>query len=91
MYLFHFSIDATQEDGSLGRLINHDIPGNVYPKLVNEKNEPKIRFFARATINKGDQIFYDYGEKRPNILEKHPWLKPKNPKAQKPKSVSRIG
>ncbi len=39
-------IDATAEDGHLGRLVNHSKKGNLSPKAVYVAGKPRILFFA---------------------------------------------
>ncbi len=89
----HFSIDATAEDGSLGRLINHSWPGNLKPRVVTIDDKPKIFFYASANIDIGQQLFYSYGEKRKEVIEKNPWLqytKKKLPKAPMPAAKAKV-
>lgn len=65
MALYSFSsIDATQEDGSLGRLVNdeHRHP-NCKMKLVMAEGKPHLCLFALRNIQIGEEITYDYGGK----------------------------
>ncbi|KAE8739050.1 hypothetical protein FOCC_FOCC015455, partial [Frankliniella occidentalis] len=82
MYYFRYQekriLDATRDDGSLGRLINHAIPGNADPKLKVINGTPKIMFFAKCEISIGTQIMYDYGERRKEMLQNYPWLQRPN-------------
>ncbi|KAG8196407.1 hypothetical protein JTE90_009041 [Oedothorax gibbosus] len=81
MYYFkcndkRYCIDATKESDRLGRLINHSkLQGNLrtQPLLVDCK--PRLAFFARRTINAGEELLYDYGDRSKDSLESHPWLK----------------
>ncbi|XP_066919289.1 uncharacterized protein [Clytia hemisphaerica] len=57
-------IDATSEDGSLGRLINDSkYFSNAYVrKLIDEKDNPHLGIFARSKISVNEEITYFYGE-----------------------------
>ena len=61
--MFHlFSIDATRDDGSLGRLVNdeHRRP-NCKMKNINVNGSPHLCLFALMDIKRGEEISYDYG------------------------------
>lgn len=82
-YMFFFksagenwAIDATSESGRFARLINHSkrIP-NLIPKLHIHKGVPHMLFFATRDIEMGEELLYDYGERRPEFLKRYPWLK----------------
>lgn len=62
MILF-FSIDASKEDGSLGRLVNdnHKHPNCVMKKIV-VNNKPHLCLFAVKKIETGSEIEYNYGK-----------------------------
>ena len=69
-------VDATVDDGSMGRLMNHDRTNpNVLMRAVVVEGTPQIVFFAKTNISVGSELCYDYGERRKNILEKFPFLK----------------
>ena len=69
-------VDATVDDGSMGRLMNHDRKNpNVVMRAVVVEGTPQIVFFAKTDISVGSELCYDYGERRKNILEKFPFLK----------------
>ena len=62
-FFFHFlSIDAAQEDGSLGRLVNddHRYPNCKMKKIIHEA-KPHLCLFAVRDIQPGEEITYDYG------------------------------
>ena len=64
------AIDATEDDGSYGRLINHSSRApNVGMKIFVVEQRPTIVFVALREIKVGQEIQYDYGEKRKDILE----------------------
>uniref|UniRef100_A0A6I8SJ31 [histone H4]-lysine(20) N-methyltransferase n=1 Tax=Xenopus tropicalis TaxID=8364 RepID=A0A6I8SJ31_XENTR len=80
MYYFQYlnktyCIDATRETGRLGRLINHSKSGNCHTKLHNINNVPHLILVASRDINVGEELLYDYGDRRKSSLEAHPWLK----------------
>lgn len=60
---FNFSIDASREDGSLGRLVNdaHRSPNCKMKKLIVQ-GEPHLCLFAIENIQAESEITYDYGE-----------------------------
>ena len=60
-YLSIDSIDATDDDGSLGRLVNDSLFPNAKMKLIVTYNEPHLCLFAERDINKGEEILYRYG------------------------------
>lgn len=61
-------IDASEENGTLGRLINHSKRyANLKSYLVTVHGLRKLIFVAIRKIKPGDQLFYDYGD-RPKIL-----------------------
>ena len=68
MFLFIFSIDASKEDGSLGRLVNdnHKSP-NCVMKKVTVNNRPHLCLFAVRNIEVGTELDYNYGD------SKWPW------------------
>ncbi|KAM3618408.1 uncharacterized protein V6R79_020019 [Siganus canaliculatus] len=55
-------IDASREDGSLGRLVNDDHRHpNCKMKRVDVNGKPHLCLFALNDIKEGDEITYDYG------------------------------
>lgn len=80
-YTFHvdqqrYVLDATREDGTFGRLINHSKKNpNVLAKPVKIDGEPAIIFKAMVDIDPGVELRYDYGERDKEVLEENPWLK----------------
>ena len=73
---FHLSIDATEESGRLGRLINHSkTAGNCHTKLTEINNKPYLMLIASRDIAVGEELLYDYGDRNKDSLESHPWLK----------------
>ncbi|XP_034236288.1 mucin-17-like [Thrips palmi] len=85
LYFFNFEgkelcIDSSAETIYLGRLINHQTPGNFYTKRHVVNGTPRLWFHARRTIEPGEQLFYDYKEDRVEVLKKLPWLAPTSQK-----------
>lgn len=73
-YLFEFkhnstrpiAIDALQENGTLGRLINHTRIGqpNCRPvKIIDNIQKPHIAFEATQIIHIDDELLYDYEDR----------------------------
>lgn len=56
-YLSH-SIDASKEDGTLGRLVNDDHK----VKRIMVKGRPHLCLFAVKEIFPGEEITYNYGD-----------------------------
>ena len=70
-------IDATAEDESVGRLINHSIKNaNLKMRVVvADKGMPQVVFIASKEIHPEDELAYDYGERRKRIIDVNPRLK----------------
>ena len=58
---FIFSIDATEETPSLGRLVNHSRHPNSKMRVLSVDDRPCLCLFALADIQVNDEILYDYG------------------------------
>ncbi|KAL6112357.1 uncharacterized protein ACO6RY_09132 [Pungitius sinensis] len=57
-------VDAAQEDGSLGRLVNDDLyQPNCKMKKVLTDGKPHLFLFALRDIAVGEEITYEYEEK----------------------------
>ena len=58
------SIDATGDDGSLGRLVNDSryFPNAIMHRISNQPNDHHLCLFAMENIKSGDEILYWYGE-----------------------------
>lgn len=57
-----FSVDATREDGSLGRLVSDDhINPNSKMKTITVEGKPHPCSFATRSISLGEAITYNYG------------------------------
>lgn len=68
------SIDATEETGYLGRLVNHSRNGNLVTKAVEVDGEPHLILLAKRDLEAGTEVLYDYGDRSKEALEHHPWL-----------------
>ena len=69
------SIDATKEDKRLGRLINHSkTKANVVTKVVEVDGSPRLCLIAKRDIEIGEELQYDYGDRRKEAIELFPWL-----------------
>jgi SET domain-containing protein len=65
-----FLIDATIDDGSFARLINHSKAGNLYAKQV--PRQKRIVLYAKTDIMPDTELLYDYGDRK--SVKDHPWL-----------------
>lgn len=71
-----YCVDATRDDGSHGRLINHSRKRpNCKPEVyVDDDLIPHIVMIALRDIDKGEELLYDYGEDDRVNLKNNPWL-----------------
>jgi histone-lysine N-methyltransferase SETD8 len=80
MYYFkhkgkQYCIDATSESGRYGRLVNHSrITPNCVTKVVMVSEVPRLILVAKHSINPGEELLYDYGDRSKESLKAHPWL-----------------
>ena len=59
----------------LGRLINHSRKNsNCQPKVFVVRDQPRLILVALREIEIGEELLYDYGERRKDIIEAFPWL-----------------
>ncbi|XP_055080972.1 uncharacterized protein LOC129456606 [Periophthalmus magnuspinnatus] len=59
----YFSVDASREDGSLGRLVNDDhLNPNSKMKIIRVDGRPHLCLFALKDISPGEEITYNYGD-----------------------------
>lgn len=72
LVLIVFSFDATNEDGRMGRLVNHARSGcaNARVELVEIDGMPHLCLFAKRSIMAGEQILFDYGVKQLSFEDK---------------------
>ena len=74
-FLVLFSLDASEEDESLGRLVNdnHKNPNCVMKKIIVD-NKPHLCLFATKKIEIGSEIEYSYGDAKWPWRRKVSWL-----------------
>jgi [histone H4]-lysine20 N-methyltransferase SETD8 len=66
-------VDATNST-HISRFINHSKKRrNLDPKPDTKSG--KIIFIAKDKIKKGDELLFDYGDRRREVVKKFPWLK----------------
>lgn len=71
----NLSIDATKEDGTLGRLINHAKDRNLRTVPFTFEGKERLYFVAKTDIEAGTELFYNYGERDKETIAKLPWLR----------------
>eukprot|EP00057_Strongylocentrotus_purpuratus_P034929 XP_797080.1 PREDICTED: N-lysine methyltransferase SETD8 isoform X1 [Strongylocentrotus purpuratus] len=79
MYYFEhrnksYCVDATQESGRVGRLLNHSRQGNCCTKLVDIGGRPHLILVAKRDIAVNEELLYDYGDRNKDTIQSHPWL-----------------
>ena len=80
MYFFkhsgkHYCLDATEETGRYGRLINHGRrKANLHTKVFLFKGVPRLVLIAKEDLQAGVELFFDYGDRDPDTLAALPWL-----------------
>lgn len=68
-------VDATEDNGRIGRIINHSRKrNNLDLKLVEVDGNAHVCLFANRLIKSGEEVLYDYGERNKDAVEAHPWL-----------------
>ncbi len=69
------AIDATTDDGTIGRKINHSRhDSNLVASLFKDDHAPRVIFTAKRLIKEGEELLYDYGEKDAERIKANPWL-----------------
>ena len=57
-------------------MINHcRKQSNLSPKVVVADSCPHLVFVAARDIVSGEELLYDYGERRKDLVHHNPWLK----------------
>lgn len=71
-----WAIDATKDDNSVGRLINHSkrFP-NIKPQVADKRGKPYVYFVAISDIPEDCELLYDYGDKDRDAIQSFPWLR----------------
>ena len=68
-------MDATKDNGRLGRLLNHSkTSANVVTKLMEVDGHPYLCLMAARDVGPGEELEYDYGERNREAIQSHPWL-----------------
>lgn len=68
-------MDATKDNGRMGRLLNHSKTlANVVTRLVEVDGHPYLCLMAAREIRVGEELVYDYGERSREAMDSHPWL-----------------
>ena len=81
-YMYYFSfmgknycVDATEETGKLGRLLNHSKTSpNCCTRIVAINKQPYLIIVAARDISVGEELVYDYGDRNKETLAHNPWL-----------------
>ena len=81
-YMYYFDwrnqkmcVDATNDNGRLGRIINHSKTSpNLKSEVFTHKDKPHIVFFAKSNIEQGQELLFDYGDRNKDSLKNFPWL-----------------
>ena len=80
MYFFEckakkYCVDATAETNRLGRLFNHSSKFNCRTKVFVVDSKPHLILMASRDIQKGEEMTFDYGDRKNSSIESFPWLK----------------
>ncbi|KAI6177166.1 [Histone H4]-lysine(20) N-methyltransferase [Aphelenchoides bicaudatus] len=81
MYFFEhkskkWCVDATAETKYKGRLVNHSyLKPNLRSRVVELPNSFHLCLFAKRNIQIGEELIYDYGDRRMRTVCYNPWLK----------------
>ena len=71
----YYVIDATAEDESQGRLVNHGRQhANLKPKPMMIEGQMYLMFLASEKLLKGKELLYCYGQKSLRNNNVFPWL-----------------
>lgn len=81
-FLFFFKLDsrelcldATRDDGSYGRLVNHSrLRPNCEPVGIMDGRTPALALCALRDIMIGEEVLYDYGDIDESTIAQNPWL-----------------
>jgi SET domain-containing protein len=59
----------------LGRLISHSRTAfNLKTVPHPFEGRPRVVLVATRDISRGEEMFYDYGERRRTVIQSFPWL-----------------
>lgn len=69
------SLDCTEDNGRLGRLLNHSKKSpNVQTSAIGVQGRPCLIFKALRDVEPGEELCYDYGDRSQRHIELFPWL-----------------
>lgn len=69
------SVDATKDNGRVGRLLNHSkANSNITTKIFELDGLPRLCMFACKDVEAGEELVYDYGDRRGDVVKLNPWL-----------------
>ena len=69
------STGATKDDHRYGRMVNHSRKApNALLKVFSIDGVPRLCLIAFRNIEIGEELLYDYGERRKEVIESNPWL-----------------
>ena len=80
MYFFKYNdkrycIDATYYHPRLGRLVNHScVSSNLITRIIVVDGLPRLVFIACRNICLEEELLYDYGDRRKEVLAQNTWL-----------------
>ncbi|XP_077456454.1 N-lysine methyltransferase KMT5A-A-like isoform X2 [Stigmatopora argus] len=70
-----YCVDATEETGRMGRLVNHSKVGNCQTRVHAVDGRPHLILVASRDILPDEEFLYDYGDRSKEAISAHPWLK----------------
>lgn len=69
------SVDATKDNSKMGRMVNHSKKHpNTTTKVIEVDGMPKLILLALRDIRTNEELVYDYGERRADVIKAMPWL-----------------
>ena len=78
LIIINNSVDATLDafEQRVGRYANHSRRNaNIITRVTTVNGWPRLYFRAITAISKGDELLYDYGERRADCIKENPWLR----------------
>ena len=73
---WQWAIDATEENGTFGCLINHSkLNQNIKPVVEVKKGQHTVIFVALRDIKINEELYYDYCDTSNNTKKIFPWSK----------------
>lgn len=68
-------MDATKDNGRMGRLVNHSKKNaNVCVEVLEVEQQPFLCLMALRDIKPKEELLYDYGDRREGVVKCMPWL-----------------